>query len=74
MPITQDVLEATLQQAFPDAAITCQDLAGDDDHWAVTVVSPVFTGKTRIAQHQMVQQAVKDHAIHALSITTRMEA
>lgn len=71
MPITHDELFATLHTAFPDAEITLKDLAGDNDHWQATIVSNVFAGKPRVAQHKMVQQAVTSHNIHALAITTK---
>lgn len=71
MPISREVLATSLTAAFPDAKITIEDLAGDNDHWAVEIVSPVFAGKSRIAQHRMVQEALGDKEIHALSIKTR---
>lgn len=70
MPITEQELTNAVQTAFPDAQVTCKDLAGDNDHWQVTVVDATFKGKPRIQQHRMVQDAVKDHDIHALSIKT----
>lgn len=71
MPIERNQLEALLQQYFPDAEIVLEDLAGDDDHWSVTVTSPAFAGKNRLAQHRMVQEAVAGYDIHALAIKTR---
>lgn len=70
MPITHDDLNQALERAFPGASIAIEDLAGDNDHWAVSITSPVFTGLTRIAQHRKVQEAVASHDIHALSIKT----
>ena len=70
MPITQDALESALRKGLPDATIAIIDLAGDNDHWAVELRSPVFAGKSRLAQHRLVQDAVADHNIHALSIKT----
>lgn len=71
MPIAEHVLREALETAFPDAqTILIEDLAGDDDHWSVTLISEVFTGQSRIARHKMVQQAVSAYDIHALSIRT----
>jgi stress-induced morphogen len=70
MPITEESLRAKLKAHFPDAAIEVTDLAGDDDHWQVRIISGAFAGKARIQQHRMVQDAVKDENIHALSIKT----
>ena len=50
-----------------------KDLAGDDNHWAATVKSSAFKGKTRVAQHQMVYAALKGNmggVLHALQLTT----
>ena len=52
-------IEKFIQDAFPDADIEIRDLAGDDNHWAATVTSSVFKGKSRVAQHQMVYAALK---------------
>lgn len=70
MPITRDALEQAIKAAFPEATIAIEDLAGDNDHWAVSITSPQFNGLTRIAQHRKVQEAVSAHDIHALSIKT----
>ena len=58
------------------SAIDCTllDVRGDDGaHFEATIVAPVFTGKSRIARHQIVYAALGDHmkeAIHALSFST----
>ena len=70
MPISEGELESALKKKFPDAQIECQDLAGDKDHWEVRIVDAVFQGQSRIQQHKMVQEAVVEYDIHALSIKT----
>ena len=63
-----------IREAFPDAEIEMRDLAGDDNHWAATVRSAAFRGKTRVAQHQMVYAALKGNmggVLHALQLTTQ---
>ena len=72
MPIQKNELETALAITFPDSTIVCTDLAGDNDHWQVTITSSAFTGKPRIAQHKMVQESVKTYDIHALAITTKI--
>jgi stress-induced morphogen len=66
-------IEAMIREAFPDAEIEMRDLAGDDNHWAATVKSAAFKGKSRVAQHQMVYAALKGNmggVLHALQLTT----
>ena len=53
MPMAAEEIVALIKQGIPDAEVEMQDLAGDGDHWAATVVSPAFSGKTKIQQHQM---------------------
>ncbi len=66
-------IEAMIREAFPDADIEMRDLAGDDNHWAATVRSAAFAGKSRVQQHQMVYAALKGNmggVLHALQLTT----
>ena len=66
-------IETLIKQAFPDAKVEIQDLAGDGDHYAATVVTTAFTGKSRVQQHQMVYAALKGKMggeLHALALTT----
>lgn len=44
-----------------------------ESHFRVLIVSPVFTGKSRIARHRMVNEALADELagrIHALALET----
>jgi stress-induced morphogen len=66
-------IERMIKAALPDARIEIQDLAGDGDHYAATVVSEAFRGKSRVQQHQIVYAALKGHmggTLHALALTT----
>ena len=66
-------IEAMIRAAFPDAEIEIKDLAGDDNHWAATVKSAAFKGKSRVQQHQMVYAALQGNmggVLHALQLTT----
>ena len=77
MPMTPDELERLVRAAFPDAEVVIEDLAGDGDHYRLTVTSEAFRGKSRIEQHRMVYAALGPHmgeALHALALVTRVPA
>ena len=64
-------LEAVREGA--GAGVEIQDRAGDGDHYAATVVSPAFAGKSKIQQHQMVYGALGGRmggVLHALALQT----
>ena len=66
-------IEAMIKQALPDAVVTIEDLAGDGDHYAATVVSQAFKGISRVRQHQMVYAALQGRmggVLHALALQT----
>jgi stress-induced morphogen len=66
-------IERLIREAFPDARVEVRDLAGDGDHYAATVVSAAFAGKSRVQQHQMVYGALKGRMggdLHALALQT----
>ena len=70
-------IEALIKEALPDASVEIRDLAGDGDHYAATVVSEAFRGKTRVQQHQIVYAALKGQMggqLHALALTTSAPA
>ncbi|MFO1238027.1 MAG: BolA family transcriptional regulator [Alphaproteobacteria bacterium] len=73
MPMNAADIERLIRTALPDAEVTITDLAGDGDHYAAHVVSPAFAGKTRVAQHKMVFEALGGRMggeLHALALTT----
>jgi len=73
MPMPASEIERRIREALPDARIEIRDLAGDGDHWAATIVSEAFRGKTRVQQHQLVYRAIGTDmggALHALALTT----
>ena len=75
MAMSQNQIQEFLREAFPEAHIDIKDLAGDNDHFAATVTSKAFQGKTRIQQHQMVYAALQGHMgtrLHALSLKTQV--
>ncbi len=73
MPMNQNEIVQLIKKKLPDADVTIRDLAGDGDHYAATVVSESFRGKTRVQQHQMVYEALEGNmggALHALALQT----
>jgi stress-induced morphogen len=74
MPIPQKKLQEILQENFPQAAIQIVDLAGDDNHYSVTISDKIFEGKTRIQQHQLVNKALSNYLdsgiLHAMQLKT----
>lgn len=77
MAVDRQTLETLLRDAFPEADITLNDLAGDDDHWSAEIVDEAFRGKTRVAQHQLVYAALGGRMggeLHALQLKTSAPA
>jgi stress-induced morphogen len=75
MPVAD--LEADLREAFPDADIAIEDLAGDGDHYKARIVSSAFAGLGRVRQHQLVYAALKGKMggeLHALALETAAPA
>jgi len=73
MGMSAGEIESLIKSALPDARVTVEDLAGDGDHYAASVVSESFRGRSRIQQHQMVFQALGGRmggALHALALKT----
>lgn len=73
MAMKQEDIHAMILAALPDADIEIKDLAGDGDHYAATVKSSVFMGKSRVQQHQIVYNALGGRMggeLHALALTT----
>ncbi|MFN6954615.1 MAG: BolA family protein [Acetobacteraceae bacterium] len=73
MAMSAAEIEALIKAALPDAQVTIEDLAGDGDHYAATVVSEKFRGLSRVRQHQLVYAALQGRmggALHALALQT----
>lgn len=76
MPMPVETLEAYLREAFPDADIVIEDLAGDGDHYRARIASSAFAGLSRVRQHQLVYGALKGRMggeLHALALETRVK-
>ena len=73
MPMAAADLEAQLREAFPDADIVVEDLAGDGDHYRARITSAAFAGLPRVGQHKLVYAALRGKMggeLHALALET----
>jgi stress-induced morphogen len=73
MTMAANEIEALIKASLPDAQITVEDLAGDGDHYAATVISETFRGISRVKQHQIVYAALRGRMggeLHALALQT----
>jgi len=73
MGLKLEEIENLIKEALPDAEISIQDLAGDDNHFSATIKSKVFAGKSKIEQHKLVYKALKGKMgsdLHALALNT----
>ena len=73
MAMAAEEIERLVKELFPDARVEIEDLAGDGDHYAASIVSEAFRGKSRVQQHQMVYDALQGNmggALHALALKT----
>ena len=70
------VLNLTLAAGATVFDIEIVDLAGDGDHYKAIIASAAFSGKTRVAQHQLVYAALKGRmggVLHALALETKVK-
>lgn len=73
MAMAASDIERLIRTAIPDAEVSITDLAGDGDHYAAKVVSPMFKGMPRVRQHQKVYAALGGRMggeLHALQLQT----
>ena len=73
MSLKLEEIESLIKKAIPDAEVTIQDLAGDENHYSATIKSKIFTGKSKIDQHKLVYKALKGkmgNELHALALNT----
>ena len=74
MALKLQEIKSLIIEALPDAQISIQDLAGDENHYSATIKSKNFAGKSKIEQHKMVYKALKGkmgNELHALAINTK---
>ena len=73
MGLKQEEIKNLILQAIPDAEISIEDLAGDENHYSATIKSKIFNGKSKIEQHKLVYKALRGkmgNELHALALNT----
>lgn len=76
MPVPATEIERLILEAFPGAKVEIRDLAGDNNHYAASVVAEEFRGLNRVQQQRMVNKALapilegSNAPLHALALTT----
>lgn len=68
-----ETIQERLQAHIPDATI--QIHSSDHIHYRATVISKQFIGLSKIAQHRLVYNALREELkeqIHALQLTTQI--
>ena len=70
MTTTPEQLQSYIQNGMQCDHV---EVRGDGHHFEAVIVSPLFRGKSKVQQHQVVYQALGDRMreeIHALSMQT----
>ena len=73
MGLKLEEIKTLIKESIPDAEISIEDLAGDENHYSATIKSKVFAGKSKIEQHKLVYKALKGkmgNELHALALNT----
>ena len=73
MSLKLEEIKNLIKKSIPDAEISIQDLAGDENHYSATIKSKIFSGKSKIDQHKLVYKALNGkigNELHALSLNT----
>ena len=73
MPTT-DEIKQRIESAIPESTAEVEDWTGGGDHFRATVVSPAFTGLSRIQQHKLVMAVFAGEiggSLHAFSVKTQ---
>ena len=73
MGLKIEEIKSLIKEAMPDATISIQDLAGDENHYSATIKSKIFSGKSKIDQHKIVYKALRGkmgNELHALALNT----
>lgn len=78
MAMSAEEIQTLLKESFPKASVKIDDLAGDGNHYAATIIAKEFKGLSRVKQHQLVYAALKGKMdgsqgeLHALALTTKV--
>lgn len=69
-----EAIRGRILAALPGSEVEVRDTTGTGDHFEARVVSPDFTGKTMVQQHQLVYAPLQDWLqtgeLHALALKT----
>lgn len=71
--MTAERIQEILHQQLAGCVAVVENPEQDGVHFQARVMSPLFVGKTRVQQHQLVYGALGDlmqEAIHALALRT----
>ena len=68
MPLKIEEVKNLIKESIPDAEITIQDMAGDENHYSATIKSKIFSGKSKLEQHKLVYKALKGKMVNATSL------
>ena len=74
MSLKLEEIKSLIKKAIPDAEISIQDLAGDENHYSATIKSKIFVGKSKVEQHKLVYKALDGkmgNELHALALNTK---
>lgn len=67
-------IQTRIEEKLAGAKAMVRDLTGTLDHYQVTVICPLFEGKSMIDQHRMVKSVfdkdISSGELHALSLKT----
>ena len=67
MGMTKDELFEVLDNGLSESVIEIQDLAGDNDHYAVKIISNKFKGLNKIKQHKLVYDVLGKKMVYTLN-------
>ena len=73
MAIDSQEIIKLIKEKIPDADIQIDDLKGDKNHYHATIKSRMFSGLSKVQQHQLVYSALGSkmgNELHALMLTT----
>ena len=71
MPLDPAEIDRLIRQGLPDSEVTFADLRGDGRQYAATIVSPHFSGYSRVEQHRIIHALLRDKVDDLESLVIR---
>jgi len=72
--MTPDELKGKIEELAPKTTVEVQDLTGTQNHYQASIVSPIFSGKSTIERHRLVNEILSTELnsgeVHALTLKT----